>query len=350
MNILLLQEMSGVHTELKKGLSENGIQAHIATLGDFFKKYESDLYMGNPDKGYENAIGRAWQQLKNIQKFQKYDIIQSISPSPYISFLDSLIDDHLTKNNKKVFIAAGSDPVYLNFVRELDYFPPHIHFDRWSDEERQIHYKKFIKKLKNSYNKIVPVCWEYKYAMQKAGLNPESVIPFPIDVKKNISVKKNNQKIRVFHPLNRIDLNYDFKGTLIIQKAFENLQKKFPHVEFISKGNMSHKEYNEFTDDVDIIVDQCNSYSYGMSAAYGLAKGKVVLSGLEEITKEEAHYAECPIINIKPNVAHIEEELEKLLQQPTLILQVSQESRSFAEKYHDSTKVAQKYLELYQSI
>lgn len=342
--------MSGVHTELKKGLSNNGTSAHVATLGDSYRKYESDVYMGNPGRGYINALRRVFQQIKNIQKFQNYDIIQSISPSPYISVLDNLIDDYLTKNNKKVFMAAGSDPVYLKFVRELDYFPPHIHFDRWTDEERNIHYNKFIKKLKNSYNKIVPVCWEYKYAMQKAGLNPEGVIPFPIDIVKNIPTKNRNKKIKVFHPLNRTDLNYDFKGTLIIQKAFENLQKKFPDVVFISKGNMSHKEYNEFTDDVDIIVDQCNSYSYGMSSAYGLAKGKVVLSGLEDITKEETHYAECPIINIKPNVAHIEEELEKLLIQRSLISQLSEESRSFAEKYHDSAKVAQKYLELYQSI
>ncbi len=350
MKVLLLQEMSGVHTELRKALREMNMQADIATLGDFFKGYNSDINLGNPGIGYKNAANRFYQQIKNIGNFKKYDIIQSISPAPYISFLDSIIDDFATKNNKKVFIAAGSDPIYLNFVRELDYFPPHIHFDRWTDEERQIHYKKFIKKLKNSYNKIVPVCWEYKYAMQKAGLKPEDVIAFPIDTNKNKPVKKDNQKIKVFHPLNRTDLNYDFKGTLLIQKAFENLAIKYPEVEFISKGNMTHTEYNKFTDNVDIIVDQCYSYSYGMSAAYGLAKGKIVLSGLEDIVKQEKHYAECPVINIKPTVEDIVEKLEKLLQQREKITQLSDESRCFAEKYHDSIKVAKKYLELYQSI
>ena len=350
MKVLLLQEMSGVHTELKLGLNENKVQANIATLGDYFKKYKTDVSLGRSGGGYFGALNRMVTQLGSIPRIKKFDIIQSISPSPYISFLDNFIDDYLTKDRKKVFVAAGSDPIYLNFVRELDYYPPHIHFDRWTDEERQIQYKKFVKKLHNSYNKIVPVCWEYKFAMQKAGLNPEGVIPFPIDVVKNVPTKKSNNKIKVFHPLNRIDLNYDFKGTLLIQKAFENLEKKYPDVEFISKGNMSHEEYNNYTDEVDIIVDQCYSYSYGMSAAYGLAKGKVVLSGLEEVTKEEAHYAECPIINIKPNVSSIEEELDQLLQNRERIFLLSGESRSFAEKYHDSTKVAKKYIELYQSI
>lgn len=350
MKVLLLQEMSGVHTDLREGLRNNNVQADVATLGDYFKKYETDVSLGNSGTGYNNAFNRILTQIGQIPRITSYDIIQSISPSPYTAFLDKLIDDVILKNKKKVFIAAGSDPVYLNFVRDLEYYPPHIHFDRWTDGERQIHYQKFIKKLKNSYNKIVPVCWEYKYAMQKAGLNPEDVIPFPIDINKNIPVKKSNEKIKVFHPLNRIDLNYDFKGTLIIQKAFENLRKKYPDVEFISKGNLSHKEYNEFTNDVDIIVDQCYSYSYGMSSAYGLAKGKVVLSGLEDITKEELHYAECPIINIKPILSFIEEELDQLLQQREIITQLSEESRSFAEKYHDSKKVAKKYIELYQSI
>ena len=350
MKVLLLQEMSGVHTELKSGLRNLGCDADIATLGDFFKKYSTDVNLGTAGVSYFSALNRIITQISKIPTILSYDIIQSISPAPYTSFLDNIIDNRLTKSKKKVFIAAGSDPVYLQFVRDLDYFPPHIHFDRWSDEERDIQYQTFVNKLSNSYNRIIPVCWEYKYAMQKAGLKPEKVVPFPVNLQSNVPTKKTGTRLMVFHPLNRKDLRYDFKGTLLIQEAFVILGEKFPEVDFICMGNLTHQEYSAFTDGADIIVDQCYSYSYGMSAAYGLAKGKVVLSGLEEIVKEEEHYAQCPVINIRPDVDMIVAEIEKLLLDRKKLKYISEKSRSFAEKFHDSNLVAEKYLEIYQSL
>jgi len=40
MKVLLLHEMSGVHTELKKGLLAIGVEAQIATFGDGWKSYK----------------------------------------------------------------------------------------------------------------------------------------------------------------------------------------------------------------------------------------------------------------------------------------------------------------------
>ncbi|MET3730532.1 hypothetical protein [Moheibacter stercoris] len=351
MKVLLLQEMSGVHTELRNGLREIGIDADIATLGDGFKNYDTDIFLGNSNPNIIGAFNRVYHQFKTIKKILDFDIIQSISPSPYVSYLDNLIDDILTKNKKKIYIAAGSDPVYLNYVRNLDYFPPHVHFDRWNDHERFKQFEQFKQKLNNSYNRIIPVCWEYKYAMNMAGLKTEDIIPFPINTDKYVPTKRNNRKLRVFHPLNRNNLKYDFKGTLIIQKAFSILEKKFPNVEFIVKGNMNHKEYDHFTNDVDIIVDQCYSYSYGMSAAYGLSKGKVVLSGLEDIVKNDnIHYQECPIINITPSEEIIVDKIERFLEDENYLNDISIRSRSFAEKYHDKNIVAMKYEQIYKTL
>lgn len=348
MKVLLLHEMSGVHTELKKALRELGVHADIATLGDFFKKYSTDVYLGPPDPTVKGNFLRAFNQMMLIPKLREYDIVQLISPNPFYKLIQPLLEKIVYHNKKIVYIAAGSDAIYLNYVRELEYFPPHIHFDRWSENERLKHFEKLKSKLSKNCSHIVPLCWEYKEFMRKAGLNPENIIPFPIDITKNIPTKKSNSKIVVFHPLNRIDLNYDFKGTLKIKEVFEKLQTKYPDVEFVTKGNMSHKEYDLFTNNVDIIVDQCNSYSYGMSAAYGLAKGKVVLSSLHQRARNEEFYKDCPVITIKPEIDFIEYELEKLLQDRKSITEISEKSRAFAEEHHDSLKVAQKYLELYK--
>lgn len=339
MKVLLLHEMSGVHTELRKGLRYHGIEADIATLDTSFRKYETDIFLGsNKDSLYGN-ISRVANQLLLIPKLKKYDIIQVLSQNPFHKVIARLMENLVYSGKKTVYIAAGSDAIYRQFVQDLDYYPPH---DEFKNNKK---FAQLSNKLK-TFSNIVPVCWEYEYAMKCAGFHTEDVVPFPISIGKQKVKNNNNNKLKVFHPQNRSLLHYDFKGTLLIQEAFHILKKKYSDVEFIIKGKMSHKEYDLFTDEMDIIVDQCYSYTYGMSAAYGLAKGKVVLSGLEEIAKK-GHYKECPIINIKPDVSDIVEKLSYLIENRKEINVISEASRSFAEKYHDYKKVAEKYIKIY---
>lgn len=343
MKVLLLQEMSGVHTELKKGLLKIGIHAEIATLGQHFRKYKSDIYLGNDKNDKINSLKRACNQLIRLPKLKSFDVIQTISPNPFHKAIGDFMEEMLyTSDVKNIYIAAGSDEIYLKHVQELEYWPQHASYGSEGN------YEKFRNKL-HQFSSIVPVCWEYKYAMEQAGLKTTEVIPFPIDVQaqKYIPFKK-DKKINVFHPINRTNWEkQDFKGTTHILKAFKTLEEKYKgKVEFIAKGGMTAGDYEKFTDDVDIIVDQTSSYTYGMSAAYGLAKGKVVLSGMEDRARS-GHYADAPIINIKPDSTAIINELEKLLADYGKIAEIAERSRAFAEQYHDSEKAAKEYLKLY---
>lgn len=343
MRVLLLQEMSGVHTELRAGLLELGVDVSIATLGDGTKDYGTDIYLGNSEVSKSASIDRVLTQLGKVKLLRSFDVIQTISPNPFHKIIAPLMERLVFNEDKKlIYVAAGSDPIYRMHVKNLDYWPPHD----WFKNENL--YAKF-RKLMARFNHIVPVCWEYEFAMKKDGFLPESVIPFPIDISKHY-VKTNSvkNKLKIFHPLNRRSWRkYDFKGTSLILQAFEELEHKYADkVDFISEGGMNHKDYDTLTNSVDIIVDQVYSQTYGMSAAYGLAKGKVVLSGLEEISKN-GFYSECPIINITPNLDHIKNELELLINNRELVENLGLRSRSFAEKYHDHKVVAQKYLDIY---
>ena len=185
--------------------------------------------------------------------------------------------------------------------------------------------------------------------MKRDGRNPHKVIPFPIDVLNHTQSKlAQNRRIRIFHPLNRLNPRNDFKGSKMIKDVFDRLSSKFHDVaEFIIAGGLPHQEYDELTNSVDIIVDQTNGMSYGMSAALGLAKGKVVLSGNENITKVYNHYQDCPVINITPDPKYLERQLEELLLNRSSIRELGEKSRLFAEQHHDHKKVARKYLEAY---
>lgn len=339
MKVLLLQEMSGVHSELKKGLLNNGVDVAIATLGDGFKKYQSDIFLGNNANTATASFDRLITQLRLIDRLKKYDIIQTISPDPFHKLISRLMDKLVLEKTKTVYVAAGSDPVYRYHVQDLKYYPPH---DEFKNEKKY----NFFKNKLSHFDKIIPVCWEYEYSMIEAGFITEEIIPFPIEIRP-LRVSKSTRKIRVFHPLNRTNLNFDFKGTLIIQEAFNILAKRFGDVaEFICKGNMTHVEYDNFTDSVDLIVDQLYSYSYGMSAAYGLAKGKVVFSGLEDVAKK-GHYSNCPIVNVLPTVEDVVEKVSYFIENSTERNLLSERSRKFAEDYHDTNVVAKRYLDVY---
>lgn len=344
MKVLLLQEMSGVHTELKKGLAKLGVQAELATYGQHFRKYQSDISMGKEGKEKFISIQRATTQLLNIPKFKTFDVIQMISPNPFHKGIANIMEKSLfVKDKKLVYVAAGSDQIYLKHVQELEYWPPHKKF------ETEASYNSLVDKLSNFT--VIPVCWEYQYSMQAAGVISQNIIPFPIDVDvQKFRPFKRGKKIVVFHPINRNKWKediHDFKGTSLIIKAFDKLIKKYSDkVEFIAKGDMTAREYDEFTNHVDVIVDQAYSYSYGMSAAYGLAKGKIVLSGLEEVVRS-GHYAEAPVINIKPDVDDIANKIEELIEDQLRMEELCQLSRLFAEKYHDSTYVAGEFMKYY---
>jgi len=343
--VLLLQEMSGVHTNLASGLRELGVNVDLACNGDGFKRYNSDINLGSINGGFNSHLERAKKQIELSSNFDLYDVIQTISPSPFYTGLKYFLEQRLLKSRaKKIYIAAGSDSIYRNHVKELEYFPPH----NWDEKVKG--YNVFKSQLLR-FDEVIPVCWEYEYAMKKAGINCQRIVPFPINLTEHQVVRNNsNAKIIVYHPLNRVNLNFDFKGTLLIEKAFELLRENYSDIaDFISKGNMTHQEYNEFTNSVDIVVDQTYSYSYGMSGAIGLAKGQVVLSGQESVTKNSGHYVDSPVLNFKPEVQDIYNKIEKLIIDRKLIQDLSEKSRMFAEEYHCHIKVAAQYLDIYQS-
>jgi hypothetical protein len=342
--VLLFHEMSGVHTELKKGLLAIGIDARIATFGDGWKSYTTDISLGNLNGLFNGAVSKTIHQARLIQQISSFDVVQSVSPTPFFRPINRAFIDLMADKGCRIFyLAAGSDAIYRKHVRDFPYFPPHD----WYENDKE--YSRLDYLLRRSSG-IIPVCYEYEYCMRKDNRNPHETIPFPVDISAHIPSKlATGVKLKVFHPLNRLDPNNDFKGSRAIKSVFERLSSKYSDAaEFIISGGLPYQEYDRITNEVDIIVDQTNSMSYGMSAAYGLAKGKVVISGLEEATKSIAHYRECPIINVQPDPCDLEQKLEALLINRSRIRELGEKSRSFAEKFHDHKKVAEVFAGIYE--
>lgn len=342
MKVLLLHEMSGVHTALRQGLRALGVDARIATFGDGFKRYPTDINLGTTASGLLAATDKTLRQLALAPTLRHFDVLQTISPNPFFRPISPLLERYLFRDGgRSVYVAAGSDAIYRRHVLELDYQPPHRWFDSPDEVAR-------LARMLSTFSDVVPVCWEYRYAMERAGIPVRPVVPFPIDLAAHACRPLGRSgKIKVFHPLNRTDLAYDFKGTRIIQAAFERLEARYGDVaEFTCAGGIDHVAYDAFTDSVDVIVDQTSTYSYGMSAALGMAKGKAVLSGMEDRARV-GFYRDCPVVNLLPDEDDVFRKIEALVTNLRLLRETGERSRAFAERYHDHRQVAQAYLDIY---
>lgn len=344
MRVLLLHEMSGVHTELRQGLRSLGVDARIATFGDGFKNYRSDINLGPAGSGPLASAGKLVRQILGARSYRGFDVIQTISPNPFFSPVARGLEHYVFGDKSRCwYVAAGSDAIYRRYVRTLKYHPPHD----WFEDDHAV---ARLQRLLTGFSGIVPVCWEYRFAMQSVGLPVGDVQPFPIDLGRHVprGLRKTG-KLKFFHPLNRSDLRYDFKGTKLITEAFARLRDRYSdQAEFISAGGLDHVAYDQLTQEMDVIVDQTYSYSYGMSAAYGLAKGKVVLSGMESDARAHGFYRDCPVVNIQPRVDDIVEKIERLILDRPGLVALGERSRAFAEQHHDHVRVAQNYLQMYQ--
>lgn len=172
-------------------------------------------------------------------------------------------------------------------------------------------------------------------------------LPLPIDTER-ISERMPDigQRLVIFHGLNR----EEHKGTFFIREAMERIARRYPdQVEIVIAGRMPLTEYLTVVARSHIIVDQCKSYCYGMAALYGMAQGKVVLSGCEPETLADFALEEIPVVPIRPDVSQIERELEKLIRDPERIERLGVASRRFVESFHSKKKVAQRYLDLFNA-
>jgi glycosyltransferase involved in cell wall biosynthesis len=204
---------------------------------------------------------------------------------------------------------------------------------------------KFNEKLANGVDGIIPVMYEYEVAYRN---HPKylSTIPLSIATDK-IRYTPNivKDKIVVFHGLNR----YGFKGTKIVEEAFETLSSRYPDdLELIIDGNLPLDEYLELISRVNIIIDQVFSYSCGMNALYSLAMGKVVFGGAEPDSLESLNIDSSPVVNIKPEAEDIVKKVEYFLQNREKIEKLGYKSRRFVERYHDSEVVARQYLDIWE--
>ncbi|MEO0060077.1 MAG: hypothetical protein RLZZ312_1724 [Bacteroidota bacterium] len=379
MRILLLGEYSHLHNSLKDGLKKLGHDVFLASSGDGFKNFPADfLYrdifcnhkivhffrktihrftkfdIAKLERGF-----RFWWLSSN---FKNFDVVQLINEAPIqtTSFLELWLLKKVFAQNKKVFLlSAGVDFLSLKYMidnpNNKSILQPYYidktlknHFqyilDYGSKSHKKVHYfvyENCLGIIASDIDYVLPLQGNKKFL---------ELIPNPINTEK-IVVEDFiiHDKIIIFLGINQ--WNAIQKGTKFFEKALAIIQNEFPDkVEIIVAKNIPYSQYINLYNKTHILLDQVYAHDQGYNALEAMAKGKVVFTGAE--IEFDSHYdlAEKVVINAKPDVDYLVEELRFLIENPAELLQISENAKAFITKHHNYIDVAKKYLETWNSV
>lgn len=148
------------------------------------------------------------------------------------------------------------------------------------------------------------------------------------------------RKLRIGHaPSHR-----GVKGTDLVIKAVNNINKHGSVLDFVLIENLSNEEARAVYETVDVVVDQLFAGWYGALAVEAMALGKPVVCYVREsdlVFLPEAMRLELPIIRADPS--NIEDVLRWLVSLSREgLYDVARRSRQYVEKWHDPDIIAQR--------
>lgn len=357
MKILLIGEFSGLQNELKSGLLSLGHEVTLAAASDFYKKYPADINLGYGENIFSYKLRQLIYPFLNLNKFTGYDVVHVVNfyTIPRLVKLNLFLLNFLKKNNGILTLSgAGDDPFFVNYSEKTMRYSP-IPWDEKIDRGGKNHYMRTSEQILAMHecmkiiDRVIPIMFEYYSTFVEAGYSEKTVkpIPIPINVSKFKASYLESDKLIFFHGLNRPG----FKGTFLIKEAFDRLTANYPNdVECIVDGRMAFEDYIKVLSKTNVSVDQVFSYSLAMNALYSMVQGKVVCGGAE--TESTILYGGelPPVFNLQPNSNDIYDTFVNILEQKNNLIQISNSSRLFVENYHDGSKVAQQYINCWNSI
>lgn len=379
MKILLIGEYSRLHNSLKEGLQVLGCNVFIIADGDHFKNFDvdfsirpaffSDYWITKKIAGLTLKVfridvlklERAYRFYSFLPQLKNFDVVQLINSDAietYPFFSKYLFKKIFSRNKKKILLVCGDETPVIDYLlkSELPYsiLTPLLHnqklkkaFD-FSLKYTCKNYRSLFEFISENTCQTITSDLDYKIPMEKMGFHT-ILIPNPVNVEK-IKYKPLHvsEKIIIFLGINTGSSIK--KGTYYFERALEIISKKYQNqTEVIITRSIPYSEYITIYDSAHILLDQIYGLDQGYNALEAMAKGKVVFTGAETEFIKHYNLTERVCINAIPDVDYLVNQLSFLIENPNEILAISSRARAFIEKEHDYIKIAEKYLNNWNS-
>ena len=378
MKILLLGEYSRLHNSLKEGLVSIGHEVITIASGDDFKKYDSDYSIHSAFfssfwfirkvknmiyktthfdlEKMERAI-RFYFLLPKLKNFHHLQLINSDAIETY-PFLSRFLYKKLFQNIeiRSLLVCGDETPIidYL-FKKEMKYSVLTPYFDdnslrkkfEFTLKYKTKRYRKTFDWLHNNCNSLIASDLDYKIPLEAMEYKAQ-FIPNPINID-TIAFKELeiNDKVVIFLGINRG--SYIKKGINFFERALNIINQKYnSKLEIIITENIPYNQYISLYNKAHILLDQVYAYDQGYNALEAMAKGKVVFTGAENEFTKYYNLTERVAVNALPDVDILVNELSYLIENPAEIIAIGKRARTFIEKEHHYSKIAEKYLEVWK--
>ena len=360
LKINLIGEFSGVHACFARELTRRGHRVTCISSGDGWKASAASIRLSSAkiNSRCDHAVKLLWNTQKLI-RYTKADIVQIINPiffSAPLAF-NRFIAKAATRRSKVVtMLGCGDDGVMIrDGLPKLKY-----HFyDEWRRVDNGG--KPGLHESNDAYTYNVWLashlkrifCTSYEYAIgyqvgtAKARVRP---LPLPFDsiVGQEHMVDDPSAPVRILHGITRPG----FKGTGIIKEALTRIQAQFGKrviAQYVTRVPL--EVYRDEIRKSHIVIDQINSYGYGMACLEALAMNRVCVSGGESEALEWLGAKDCPVINTCNNVASVEAAVKALVANSGLLVATANSGARYVERYHRASHVVESWLsEIHESI
>ena len=361
MNILVVGDGSNFHVALGDALQSMGHKVVIISEGCRWLNTRRDIDITR-QKGKIGAIKYGARLLSLLPMMRGWDAVYVHTPT----FLHlrplkvKFFFDYIRRHNKMVVYSMLNTDYY--YVKKcLDYSTyrysdfrigssPSPHAIKYPMEEK-VWTSNSMRILADdvvaSCDVIIPCLWEYYKVYEDMVPQKLRYGGIPIDtrnIKKNI-IENEPQKVRFM--LGYHNDRMDIKGTDKILEALKRVvERNRDKAEMVLVSNVPYSEYLERLYGSHVLLDQLYSYTPSTNALLGMARGMVAVSGAEPeyydfIGERDNH----PIINISPLIeGDIEDKLEWIIKNKSLLPELSRRSAEFVSKHNDSFVVAKRHL------
>lgn len=140
--------------------------------------------------------------------------------------------------------------------------------------------------------------------------------------------------------------NRGVKGTDKIIEVVETLKKKNFDFEFVLVEGKTNDEAKEIYKSADLIIDDIMQGPYGILCMEAMAMGKPVMCHIGSLLVP--NYPGIPIINVNPD--NLSQKIQEQMSDSNLRDKLSKKGRTYMEKHHDIDKIAQEFINLYETL
>lgn len=349
MNLLIVGDFSSAGHFLAQGFRSVGIAVTHVAYQNGWRKNPIEINLTSHLTGVAGRIHNYIRPL-TLNHLKNYDAVLFLDyfVFPRTFGINSIMTRRIQENNGPSFlwnIGCDSQMAKWGRINDFDLCNPCLIYDQQALVCKCESNERAENEFLAGITKIIPGAYEY-FESHIANPKVTNPIQFAIPVNQDIDTVRavEGNRIKVFHGLNR----YGFKGTHIVEKVFSSLTEQYSNkADFLIKGHMPFKEYNELLIKQDVIVDQVFSKTLGINSLMSLASGKILVSSDPTLGCAAYQIPVPPMISCEPSIVGLERSMKNVLDNYGELGFDGDDAKSYVATYHSPKLVAQKFTDVF---